>query len=65
VKDAQRERRAALGREPIDGLLDEPIAFVSEQGRFQRFMLSRDPQLIGMAQCIPLHGPAMADFVGR
>src|ERR1700722_2735452 len=54
VKYPKRECRTALRRQPIDGLLYEPIALVSEQFRFQRFTLWFDPRIAEIPHCLTL-----------
>src|ERR1700676_3352100 len=63
VKYPQRKRRAALRRQPIDGLLNEPITLVSQQLGFQRLTLGFDPRVAEIPESSPLHNPLMAVFV--
>src|SRR5580704_10338618 len=63
VKYPQRECRAALRRQPIDGLLYEPIPLVSEQLRLQRFTLRFDPRISEIPHCASLRNPPMTVFV--
>src|ERR1700730_14190765 len=63
VKSPQRECRTALRRQPIDGLLYEPIPLVSEQLRLQRFTLRFDPRIAEIPHDAPLRNPPMTVFV--
>src|SRR5580704_18417020 len=63
VKYPQRECRTALRRQPIDGLLYESIALVSEQLRLQRFTLRFDARIAQIPQRAPLGNPSMTVFV--
>src|SRR5882672_11348203 len=63
VKYPQRKCRTALRRQPVDRLLHELIAFVSEQLGLQRLTLSFDPRITEIPQCVSLHGPSMTVFV--
>src|SRR5580704_12712770 len=63
VKYPQRESRTALRRQPIDGLLYQPIPLVSEQLRLQRFTLSFDPRIAQFPHCAALGNPSMTVFV--
>src|SRR5216684_6086435 len=65
VKYPQRERRTALRRQPIDGLLYKLVPFVPEQLGLQRLTLSFDPRITEIAQCVSLHGASMTVFVRR
>src|SRR5258708_2038305 len=63
VKYPQRECRTALRRQPVDGLLYEPIPFISEHFGLQRLVLSFDARIAEMPQCASLHDPPMTVFV--
>src|SRR5271170_5282293 len=63
MKYPQRKSRTALRRQPIDGLLDEPIPLVSEQLRLQRFTLSFDPRIAQIPHCAAFRNPSMTVFV--
>src|SRR5882757_6492445 len=63
VKHPQRECRTALRRQAVDGLLYKSIPFVSEHFSLQRLMLSFDPRIAEMPQCVSLHDPSMTVFV--
>src|ERR1700722_17568703 len=63
VKYPQRQCRAALRRQAIDGLLYETIALVSEQLRLQRFTLSFEPRIAEIPHCAALRNPPMTVFV--
>jgi len=63
MKYPQRECRTALRRQPVDGLLYEPIPFISEHFGLQRLVLSFDPRIAEMPQCASLHDPPMTVFV--
>jgi hypothetical protein len=63
VEYPQRKCRTALRRQPIDGLLYKPIPFISEQLCLQRLMLSFDPPITEIPQCVSLHNPSMTVFV--
>ena len=65
VKNPQRECRTALRRQPIDGLLYEPIPLVSEQLRLQRFTLRFDPRIDEIPHGASLCNPPMTVFVRR
>src|SRR5579863_2316508 len=63
VKDPQSECRAALRRQPIDGLLDQSIPLVSEQFRLQRFTLSFGPRIAQIPHGAALRDSSMTVFV--
>src|SRR3981189_3761042 len=63
VKYPKRECRTALRRQPIDGLLYEPIPLVSEQLRLQRFTLRIDSRISETPHCASLRNPSMTVFV--
>src|SRR5882757_5455405 len=63
VKYPQRKCCAALRRQPIDGLLYKPIAFVSQQLGLQRLTLGFDPRVAEIPEPAPLHNPSMTVFV--
>src|ERR1700693_4100126 len=63
VKYAQRKRRTALRRQPIDGLLYKPITFVPEQLCLQRLTLGSDLRIAEIPESAPLHNPSMTVFV--
>src|SRR5277367_1239496 len=63
VKYPQSECRTALRRQPIDGLLYELIALVSEELRLQRFTLRFDPRIAQIPHCAALGNPSMTVFV--
>src|SRR5579863_199209 len=63
VKYPQRKSGTALRRQPIDGLLYEPIPLVSEQFRLQRFTLSFDPRIAQIPHFAAFGNPSMTVFV--
>src|ERR1700689_246453 len=63
VKYPQRECRAALRRQLIDGLLYEPVPLVSEQLRLQQFTLGFASRIPEIPQGTPLRNPSMTVFV--
>src|SRR5580698_4418936 len=63
VKYPQRECRTALRRQPVDGLLYQPITLVSEQFRLQRFTLSIEPRVAEIPHTAALGDPPVTVFV--
>src|SRR5882757_178907 len=63
VEHSQGKGGTALRRQPVDSLLDQPVPFIPEQSRFQRFAFFAGRGILQTRQHAALDRPLVAVFI--